>query len=240
MRRFVVFGVLLLLPACNSGKDDGGNMGSVDAAAQDSNVAADASGAADVAMKEVDTGNTSDAPPDAADRGGSEGSAEGACPSNWLDKPAVDPSITIVADSGAVLVHASATGTQNYACAQGGDGGFGWTFVGPQAELHDCNASVIGHHFASEAGASAPEWLLDDGSYAVGHKVAQFVPDGGASSVPWLLLQVTGRSDAGILGQATYVHRLNTNGGIAPSDVCGADSGAQMVPYTADYYFYGP
>jgi len=39
----------------------------------------------------------------------------------------------------------------------------------------------------------------------------------------------------------TYIQRLNTTGGSAPSTGCAlsTDVGSQvLVPYTADYYFY--
>jgi uncharacterized protein DUF3455 len=251
MRRDLVFGFALLLPACVDASPV--PTGSSDAANQDATPTVDGSGSNDDAATSAESGDASEATPDApgvsdaadsasegAASDASDGSDDGACPASWFAQPTVDPPLAIPADAGVVVLeHAAASGTQNYACAQGTDGGFGWTLVAPDAELRDCH-SVIGHHFASEAGASAPEWLLHDGSYAIGRRVAGMVPDGGASSIPWVLLQVVGRSDAGILSQATYVHRLNTNGGIAPTSVCGADGGTEQVSYTADYYFYGP
>jgi hypothetical protein len=64
-------------------------------------------------------------------------------------------------------------------------------------------------------------------------------------SIPCLLLQAIG-SDQGptggtILSKTTFVQRLNTKGGAAPSVGCftAEDVGNQaLVPYTADYYFY--
>ena len=35
----------------------------------------------------------------------------------------------------------------------------------------------------------------------------------------------------------TFVQRLNTNGGAAPTTSCSVGQ-TQLVPYTADYYFY--
>ena len=97
---------------------------------------------------------------------------------------------------------------------------------------------MIGHHFASEAGAAAPEWMLADGSYAIGQKIAAF--DGGGASIPWLLLRAASDSDAGALSGTTYVQRIHTDGGLQPASSCDMDSGVQMVPYEADYYFYAP
>jgi hypothetical protein len=66
-----------------------------------------------------------------------------------------------------------------------------------------------------------------------------------AGAIAYLLLQSIG-ADAGPAGrnfltQTTYVQRLNTEGGSAPSTGCSvlSDVGKQtLVPYTADYYFF--
>jgi hypothetical protein len=104
---------------------------------------------------------------------------------------------------------------------------------------HD--APAVGHHFASDAGASAPEWQTLDGTYVVGHKVAAFTPDAGPPSVPWLLLQATGHGGSGTLAQTGYVQRVDTDGGVAPSAACDPShvGTTQKVPYAADYFFYG-
>ena len=83
---------------------------------------------------------------------------------------------------------------------------------------------LIGHHFASEAGAAAPEWQTLDGTYAVGRKVLAYTPDGGSGSIPWLLLGATSTGGSGTLSGTTYVQRLNTAGGNAPCTGC--DQGA--------------
>jgi hypothetical protein len=66
--------------------------------------------------------------------------------------------------------------------------------------------------------------------------------DAGAASVPWLLLQATSHGGSGTLASAQYVQRLDTDGGVAPASGCDVDaSGAVLkVPYTADYFFFGP
>jgi hypothetical protein len=148
----------------------------------------------------------------------------------------VDPAIAAPAGAGQVVAHVAASGTQDYACGPGPDGGVGWKLVGPDAKLADCTGKVVGSHFAGDAG---PEWKMDDGSYAVGHKTAQYTPDGGAKSVPWLLLDVVAHGDAGVLGGATSVQRVRTQGGVAPATKCRAGARASQVPYTADYYLYG-
>ena len=60
-----------------------------------------------------------------------------------------------------------------------------------------------------------------------------------------LLLQVVGAQDGptggDTLSETTFIQRLNTSGGAAPSTGCTSptDVGKQaFVPYTADYFFY--
>lgn len=64
-------------------------------------------------------------------------------------------------------------------------------------------------------------------------------------SIPCLLLQAVGSEDGPTggktLSKTTFIQRLNTKGGTAPSTGCAtaADVGNQaLVPYTADYLFY--
>ena len=216
---------LLLAQACSgddSTQSDAGKDGSVDATT-------------DVVNQKDASGN------DASDSGTSDAS-DGGCPGSWTVAPAVDTSIAVPADGGSVLLHAAATGTQDYTCeavVNSVDGGttYKWTFVGPEADLHDCNAAVIAHHFANDAGA--PEWMATDGSYVIGSKVSAF--DGGASSIPWLLLQSVGNGGTGSLTNAGYIQRLDTDGGLTPSTTCDSNNvgTTSKTPYAADYWFFG-
>jgi hypothetical protein len=160
------------------------------------------------------------------------------CPSSWATAPAVDPSIAVPADGGGLLLHASGVGTQSYACTASADGGAGWTLLGPVAQLYDCHGALIGHHFASDAGAGSPEWQTGDGAYVIGHKVAALLADGGTGSVPPLLLKAVGSGGSGALSRAAYVQRLATDGGVARGPCVAGET--LQVPYGADYYFYGP
>src|SRR4030095_15166557 len=71
---------------------------------------------------------------------------------------------------------------------------------------------------------------------------AAFVAPG---AIPWLLLQVVGDQEGPTGGDrltaTTFIQRLNTLGGIAPSTGCAVatDVGKKaLVPYAADYIFY--
>jgi hypothetical protein len=140
-------------------------------------------------------------------------------------------------------LHASAAGTQDYECKAAPSGGtYAWTFLGPEAELSDCNGVVVAGHFASDAGASFPEWLARDGTYVIGQKVAAYTPIDGGASVPWLLLNAVASAggDGGGLRLTRYVERLDSDGGSAPlAASCGRSRAdvTEKVPYTADYYF---
>jgi hypothetical protein len=233
MKHVAVMCVFCLLPACSSSSNGGGGGGGGNDASGDTGGGQDSS-AHDSSAQDSSAGDSGGDVElgDASDSG---------CPSAWLAPPTVPTSIEVPADGGGVLLHAAGAGTQNYACTMGTDGGISWVFVGPQADLSDCNGNVIGHHYASEAGAAYPEWITTaDGTYVVGHKFAAYTPDGGAASVPWLLLQAVDHGGGtGTLSQVAWIQRLDTDGGVAPAPGCDAGDMAQ-VPYTAQYWFYGP
>jgi len=43
---------------------------------------------------------------------------------------------------------------------------------------------------------------------------------------------------AGIFSKVTYIQRVNTTGGLAPSEPGLIDGEIKEIPYTAEYYFY--
>ena len=88
---------------------------------------------------------------------------------------------------------------------------------------------------------SSKVWAQKVGSVPAGSEPS--CPNSG--SIACLLLQSIGDQEGPtggkILAKTTFVQRLNTKGGLAPTDGCftSADVGKQaLVPYTADYYFY--
>jgi hypothetical protein len=149
-----------------------------------------------------------------------------------------------------------ATGTQNYVCAPGTNGP-AWKFLGPQATLfltfpwiNGEGQQQIATHFLSlnpADGKTGPTWQHSLDTSAVWGKVIanstdpNFVKPG---AIPWLLLQVAGMQRGPMGGSAlvrtTYIQRLNTSGGTAPSTGCSeSDYGTfLLVPYTTDYFFY--
>lgn len=152
-----------------------------------------------------------------------------------------------------LFLEAIASGTQNYICLPSGSG-FAWTFFGPQATLFNrYNQQVITHFLSPnpfEKETSRVTWQHSrDTSTVWGQGIASssdpaFVaPD----TIPWLLVQMVGAQDGPTGGHAltptTFIQRLNTVGGVAPSTGCvePTDVGQKaLVPYKAKYFFYKP
>jgi uncharacterized protein DUF3455 len=144
-----------------------------------------------------------------------------------------------------------AEGTQDYICLASGQG-FVWTFFGPQATLFDDEAKQLITHFLSpnpfETGTARATWQHSKDTSAVwaaaiaSSSDSAFVAPG---AIPWLLLQVVGEQIGPTGGHrltaTTFIQRLNTAGGTAPSTGCAVptDVGKKaLVPYAADYIFY--
>ena len=110
---------------------------------------------------------------------------------------------------------------------------FEWAFVAPEAELFDTRGKQLGLHGAG------PHWTAKDGS-RVTAKVAAKVDSPDTSSIPWLLLEAKDSGMPGVFNHVTYIQRVNTTGGIAPSKPCNGPMVGQQVGvhYTADYRFF--
>jgi len=160
-------------------------------------------------------------------------------------------------------------GTQNYIC-QPSPSGVAYVLFTPQATLFtDDDKQIITHFFSpnpfeknTNPAVVAPGMIRvtwqhsrDTDTSTIWAKV-NVNPDGSIGSsfdpafvargaVAWLLLKVVGAQDGPTGGDTltatTFVQRLNTSGGVAPSTGCtsSTDVGNQaFVPYTADYFFY--
>jgi hypothetical protein len=122
-------------------------------------------------------------------------------------------------------------GVQIYDCKVGTAGTLAWVFRAPEADLL-WHGHLVGTHYAG------PTWEGLDGSTVVGTRVNGVTVD--TSAIPWLLLQGTAHSGHGPMSKVTYIQRLETVGGLAPTTGCDdAHAGAVAeVPYTATYAFY--
>jgi len=128
-----------------------------------------------------------------------------------------------------------ATGVQKYTCQANGT----WLFTDPEATLYKTNgsANVDATHFLNFA-TGRPVWRFRDGSSVEAARKAS--APAGATTIAWLLLEAvatTDGSDGDRLTPTTWVQRLKTAGGVAPTTPC--IPGANLaVPYTADYVFW--
>ena len=164
-----------------------------------------------------------------AEEHGSVGVA--AQPLSRLRMPEVPPALEIP-DGNVLSFVTEAEGVQVYACAQDPDSGaLAWTFERPAALLFGKWGLVIGHHY------EGPTWEGLDDSFVAASDPRSFPVDG---AIPWLRLTGTGFGGEGMFSKVTYIHRLNTEQGLAPDSGCEADHvGARVrVPYSATYYFY--
>ncbi|HEX3854463.1 MAG TPA: DUF3455 domain-containing protein [Polyangiaceae bacterium] len=143
------------------------------------------------------------------------------------------PSPTLAVPEGNQLAfHADATGVQIYACAANA-AGVAWAFQGPEASLRDQHGHVVFKHYAG------PTWQsVSDNSKVVASKVSDFSAN--PKAIPELLLRASSHEGAGVLADVTYIQRLKTSGGLAPSAGCdAAHVGATVrIAYSASYFFY--
>ena len=126
-----------------------------------------------------------------------------------------------------LTLHAYAQGVQIYRWD-----GAAWGFVAPSATLYaDAGMhAVVATHFAG------PTWRSTSGSTVVGAVAQRCTPDAGA--IPWLLLAATSSSGPGVFEGTTFIQRLSTAGGLAPSAPGTSVGEVAEVPYTAEYVFY--
>jgi hypothetical protein len=108
-----------------------------------------------------------------------------------------------------------------------------WVFVAPMASLKGADGRMLGKYYGG------PTWEAADGSKVGGKQLA--VSPGQAGSIPLQLVKADPAVGAGMMQGVTYIQRLNTKGGIAPSAPCTAATlgERQQVAYEADYVFYG-
>ena len=126
-----------------------------------------------------------------------------------------------------VAFHAFGVGVQIYQW-----NGTSWDFVAPEATLFaDAgNHGVVGVHFGG------PTWQSNSGSRVVGAALEQCTPD--PTAIPWVLLRAAFHEGPGIFDQVTFIQRVNTVGGRAPSAPGDFAGQVANVPYSADYIFY--
>jgi len=175
--------------------------------------------------------------------------------------PPTPDTIAVPAGNSAYLV-GHAFGSQGYTCLPTSTGAAAWNPTArPEATLF---ASFFGHlvqiitHFQSinenpKPGVTPPlsgnatwqgsldssrVWMVKVKGIEAGSDPAS-CPNSG--SIQCLLLQSVGNkkgsTGGSLLADTTFIQRLNTSGGAVPTSVCTVGQ-TQLVPYTADYFFF--
>src|SRR5215813_3768852 len=88
-----------------------------------------------------------------------------------------------------------------------------WDFVGPQAGLfaEPGYFGEIGSHYVG------PTWESKSGSKVVGRRVLGTGCQPDPTAIAWLLLERVSSRGPGIFKSVTFIQRVNTTGGLAPS-----------------------
>jgi hypothetical protein len=131
-----------------------------------------------------------------------------------------------------------AEGFQVYECraVAGNTTEFQWVLKAPDAILFDDRGNKAGTHFG---GPTGPTWQAGDGSKIVAVKIAE-APALGGRAIPWLLLQVKSRQGDGVFAKVTYIQRIDTWAGRAPTTGATKETVGKTtrVRYQATYRFF--
>ena len=112
--------------------------------------------------------------------------------------------------------------------------GSSWVFVEPIATLFadPRYQGEVGTHYVG------PTWESNSGSKVVAARVPNTGCTPDSTAIAWLKLQKVSSEGSGIFSSVTFIQRVNTTGGIAPTAPGSTIGELKEVPYTAEYYFY--
>jgi hypothetical protein len=184
-------------------------------------------------------------------------------PAQKISNPITPIDITPPSGNTAFLV-GHAVGTQGYMCLPTSAGGTSWTVnpARPEATLFASFGpqwmQVITHFTSIDANPNknAPDpvplsgnvtwqssfdtskvWAKATGTIGAGSDAS--CPNAGA--IPCLRLESIGNQEGPmggkLLANVSFIQRLNTRGGSAPTTACSVGQ-TELVPYTADYFFF--
>jgi len=111
--------------------------------------------------------------------------------------------------------------------------GVSWGAAVPDATLFDSDGNVVAIHFAG------PTLESNSGSRVAGTLMPpplHVTVD--TNAIPWLRLTALAPEGPGIFADTTFIQRVNTVGGKAPSRDGTAIGEVARAPYTADYFFF--
>lgn len=158
-----------------------------------------------------------------------------ACASPMMSKPydqAMLPPAVQVPAGHKVAMETVGVGEITYECRirTGTTDQWEWVFVGPDAKLMDRSGKVVGRYWGPPA-----TWENMDGSKVTATQVA--VAPAAAGSIPLQLVKANPAMGQGAMTGTTYIQRVATQGGVAPTAAC-TPNAKQIVKYQADYIFY--
>jgi len=170
--------------------------------------------------------------PDAGQDSVADGQDDG--PADARSSQAFDGKVDALMEAGGNF--ASDTASDGWSDSAGTDGDartYAWVLVAPDALLFDETGTELGTH------SRGPTWTSKDGSTVTGITQAEVAAPVN-HAIPWLLLAASSHTGAGVFSDVTYIQRVNTTNGLAPTVTCAAGgTGTIMsIGYTADYYFF--
>ena len=134
-----------------------------------------------------------------------------------------------------VAMETVGVGSITYECRAKKDmaSAYEWVFVGPEAKLQTRQGDTIGKYWGPPA-----TWENNDGSKVTATQVA--IAPAGNGNIPLQLVKANPASGMGAMQGVTYIQRVATKGGVAPSMECGSANlgNKQTVHYQADYIFW--
>jgi hypothetical protein len=110
--------------------------------------------------------------------------------------------------------------------------GTSWVFVAPEADLsaNPGGTGLVGIHYAG------PTWESVSGSKVVGAVEDRCTVS--ATDIQWLRLRAVSSEGPGVFHDVTFILRLYTSGGVAPTAPGTTVGQIARVPYATEYYFY--
>jgi hypothetical protein len=163
------------------------------------------------------------------------GSSTMAQPANYSQ--ASLPDAVKVPAGHAVILETVGVGTITYQCRAKATmaGQFEWVFVGPDAVLNSRSGKSLGKYYGPPA-----TWESADGSKITGTQLA--IAPAPAGNIPLQLVKANPAIGDGAMKGISFIQRVQTKGGVAPSAVCDATTleSKQIVNYQSDYIFYKP
>ena len=139
--------------------------------------------------------------------------------------PDVPHEITVDLSTNKVHFHGLGIGSQVYTW-----NGTNWGTAVPDATLYDSDGNVVASHFAG------PSWQSNSGSKVVGTLDAKVTVN--TNAIAWLRLVPVSTQGPGIFAEVSFIHRVNTVGGLPPAAPGLVVGQVAKVPYMADYFFY--